>query len=959
VALSHGFQEAENAMPKLSLAKLERHLYGAADRLRQEGLDAATYKDYIFGLLFLKRCSDQFEAEYERLVGRKVEQGLVKDEAERRYGENPDYYDTFFVPEQARWTYLSAKLNDATQPFGSRLDKALAALSESNETLEHVLDHIAFMRMQGNRRVVGDDACRDLVIHFSRHRLRNEDFQFSDLLGSAYEFLINMFAESAGKKGGDFYTPRDVIRLMVRVLKPAPGMRVYDPTCGSGGMLIISREFVEQSGGNPGDLYLAGQVNDASAWSICKLNMLLHGETNADIRLEDTLLHPMHRDAGELERFDRVIANPPFSQNYTRSNMEFPERFRWGWCPTSGKKADLMFAQHMLAVCRPGGMVATVMPNGVLFRGGAEREIRRKFLEQDLIEAVIGLPQNLFYGAGIPACILIMRPNLTGRPQNPAKPEARRGQVLFINADAEYFAGRAQNYLRPEHVEKVVTAFERFADLPGYARVVPVAEIADPANDWNLNIRRYVDNAPPPEPQDVRAHLHGGVPATEVEARRALFAAVGLDPARVFGSAGVPPARGQDGRAPDYLDFAPTLTDRASIRPLIESDPGVQANAQSVRKALDTWWAAHSPRIIALPDRRNLNAVRAEVLDSFVAALDPLAVLDRFKLAGVIAAWWTDTLPDFKTLLENGFPGVIDGWVDAIADALEDDDSAGPAFDPFGHKLVRRTMAEYLESIAAARAEIARLKGEKAAFEAENAPDDLEEDELANWNQARDLERQARELRAEHKAALAELKKLETAAKKPPGKSDAPQPSPKGAEHTSPGQGPGLSRLDPPALKGRDIVPDRPAALAVTAPQGGPLLTGAAQTRLARARAALEPVLTRLAAIAEALEPYEETKADLTEARKRYRALLNSFLAELKAACDAMGEGEKRELVLELIAQDAQIGMDAAMRERRHELVRFAEGAWDKYRTTLVNIRGVRRSNEDRLNAALERLGYS
>jgi type I restriction enzyme M protein len=199
-------------------------------------------------------------------------------------------------------------------------------------------------------------------------------------LGAAYEFLINMFAESAGKKGGDFYTPRDVIRLMVRVLKPTPGLSVYDPTCGSGGMLIISREFIEQSGGDPTNLRLCGQVNDASAWSICRLNMLLHGAW-ADIQLQDTLLHPQHKDAGELERFDRVIANPPFSQNYTRSNMEFPERFRWGWCPTSGKKGDLMFAQHMLAVCKPGGMVATVMPHGVLFRGGAEKEIRQKFVD--------------------------------------------------------------------------------------------------------------------------------------------------------------------------------------------------------------------------------------------------------------------------------------------------------------------------------------------------------------------------------------------------------------------------------------------------------------------------------------------------------------------------------------------------------------------------------------------------
>jgi len=368
-----------------------------------------------------------------------------------------------------------------------------------------VLDHISFMRTQGNKRIVSDEACKDLVRHFSRYRLRNEDFQFTDLLGSAYEFLINMFAESAGKKGGDFYTPRDVIRLMVRMLNPKPGMTIYDPCCSSGGMLIISREYIEQSGGDPTNLRLCGQVNDASAWSICKLNTVLHGVRGADIRLEDTLLHPMHRERGELERFDRVIANPPFSQNYTKSNMEYPERFRWGWCPTSGKKGDLMFAQHMLAVCKPRGMVITIMPHGVLFRGGAEKEIRKKILQQDLIEAIIGLPPNLFYGAGIPACILVMRPNLTGESPNPNKLEARRGRILFINADAEYHAGRAQNYLRAEHIEKIASTFERYEDVPSYARRVYLEEIADPANDYNLNIRRYVDNSPPPEPHDVRA----------------------------------------------------------------------------------------------------------------------------------------------------------------------------------------------------------------------------------------------------------------------------------------------------------------------------------------------------------------------------------------------------------------------------------------------------------------------
>ena len=228
------------------------------------------------------------------------------------------------------------------------------------------------------------------------------------------------------------------------------------------------------------------------------------------------------------------------------------------------------------------------------------RKDPQKFLEQDLIEAIIGLPPNLFYGAGIPACILVMRPNLTGQSLNPNKPAGRRGQVLFINADAEFHAGRAQNYLRPEHVEKIVSTFDRFEDVPGYARRVSMEEIGSPANDWNLNIRRYVDN-PPPEPHDVRAHLQGGVPAAEVQAKRPLFNALGFDPTHAF------TARTNDVA---YFDFAPALADRPAIRALVENDVGVQARTQALHSALAAWWDAHAARLADLPAQRDLNAVR-------------------------------------------------------------------------------------------------------------------------------------------------------------------------------------------------------------------------------------------------------------------------------------------------------------------------------------------------------------
>lgn len=490
---------------QITLSQLEGHLWESANILRGP-VDAADFKTYIFPLLFFKRICDVWDEEF---------QEIIEDYGDELLAHFPESH-RFQVPEDCHWNDVRAKASNV----GAALQRAMREIEKANpDTLYGVFGDAQW----SNKERLSDALLKDLIEHFSKLSFGNKNVN-SDLLGDAYEYLIKKFADATNKKAGEFYTPRSVVRLMIDMLDPKEAETIYDPACGTGGMLLAAVQHVKEMHGDVKRLWgkLYGQEKNLTTSSIARMNLFLHGIEDFQVVRGDTLRNPAFFEGDRLATFDCVIANPPFSLEKWGEDQWMNDPFgrNFAGLPPSSS-GDFAWVQHMVkSMADVSGRMAVVLPQGALFRKGVEGSIRQKLLEMDLIDAVIGLAPNLFYGTGLAACILVLRKR---------KPVTHKKKVLIADASRLFRRGRAQNCLEPEHVAEILGWYRGFADVQDAARVVSLDEIK--AEDWTLNISRYVlpplQDDIPPLPDAIAAFKEALTRCREAEERLAQVMADG------------------------------------------------------------------------------------------------------------------------------------------------------------------------------------------------------------------------------------------------------------------------------------------------------------------------------------------------------------------------------------------------------------------------------------------------
>lgn len=587
----------------LKKSDLYSSLWKSADELRG-GMDASQYKDYVLTLLFVKYVSDKAKS---------------------------DPYSLIEVPEGGSFDDLVA-LKGAPD-IGEKMNIAIRRLAEAND-LQGVINNADFddPNKLGEGKAM-QDRLTNLVSIFQDIDFTGSRAEGDDLLGDAYEYLMRHFATESGKSKGQFYTPAEVSRIMAQVLeipKDAPrSTTVYDPTCGSGSLLIKVADSA------PNGLSIYGQEKDNATWALSRMNMILHGNETHDIRQGDTLSDPKFLKGEQLQTFDYFVANPPFSVKTWKNGFDKEyDRFE-GFAEPPEKNGDYAFLLHMVKSLKSDGRGAVILPHGVLFRGNTEAQIREELIRRGLIKAIIGLPANLFYGTGIPACIIVID----------KKEAVNRTGIFMIDASKGFEKDGAKNRLRPRDMRKIIDTYLAGEEVERYARMVPLSEISDAKNNYNLNIPRYIDSSEPEDIQDLEAHLKGGIPNRDLDTLGEYWDAFPNLRSELF--------------RPLRQGYSELTIEPDQVAKVIEESQDVKAFTADVSQAVETWWSSHRAQLEAIDSQTRPQELIEDLGDDLLEKFRGRPLISEYSVYEQLMSYWNDIMHDDVTLIVGA------GWVEA------------------------------------------------------------------------------------------------------------------------------------------------------------------------------------------------------------------------------------------------------------------------------------------------------